>query len=205
MTTTFAKSRSPSASARGFTLVELAIVVTIIGILATIGIYSVYKYIQHAKASEAAEIVGAIKAGQEAYYDETFQYLQVDSNSNSPEDYYPATPVAASGKIKIQWGQASVTGCEDCGTRYAALGVLPAAPVIFRYSCYVGAAGGNASTAAKPAAAVYNPNPFAAATSASQAFYVVNAVSDLDGDGGVMSVVVGSNLMGDLYSENIGR
>ena len=203
MTITFAKSRSSSASARGFTLVELAIVVTIIGILATIGIYSVYKYIQHAKASEAAEIVGSIKAGQEAYYDETFQYLPI--GGNSPNAYYPADPSTASGKIKIQWGAASPTGCTDCGTRYAALGVVPAAPVIFRYSCYVGAAGGNPGTAGKPTKAVYSPNPFAAATSASQAFYVVNAVSDLDGDGGVMSVVVGSNLMGDLYSENIGR
>ena len=100
-----------ASSARGFTLVELAIVVTIIGILATIGIYSVYKYIQHAKASEAAEIVGSIKAGQEAYYDETFQYLPI--GANSPTNYYPASPASASGKIKIQWGEPSPTGCTN--------------------------------------------------------------------------------------------
>jgi Tfp pilus assembly protein PilE len=184
-------------------MVELAIVVTIIGILATIGIYSVSKYVQHAKASEAAEIVAAIKAGQEAYYDETFQYLQI--GGNSPNAYYPASPSTASGKVKIQWGEVSPTGCTDCGTRYRALGVLPAAPVLFRYSCYVGAAGGNPGTAGKPTLAEYSPNPFAAMTAASEAFYVINAVSDLQGDGGRMSVVVGSNLMGDLYSENIGE
>jgi prepilin-type N-terminal cleavage/methylation domain-containing protein len=193
------RSRRGSAP-RGFTLVELTIVVTIIGILATIGIYSIYKYIQHAKVSEAAEIVASIKAGQEAYYDETFQYLQI--GGNDPNVFYPADPTDASGKIKIQWGAASPTGCTNCGTRYAALGVVPAAPVLFRYSCYVGAAGTPPSNGLADEVA---PDPSGFGTNATQAFYVVNAVSDLDGDGGTMSAVVGSNLMGDLYSTNIGQ
>jgi len=187
---------------RGFTLVELIAVVTIIGVLATIAVYSVRKYIQHAKASEAAEIVGAIKAGEEAYYDETFAYLPLTATS-SPNNYYPDHPDNASGQIKIQWGQADgATSCNACGTRMKALGVMPAAPVLFRYSIATGAVNDAIASgvSSKVSSSAFPGN-------APQPFYVVNAVSDLNGDGSSkpMSAVVGSNLMGDLYSVNIGE
>lgn len=189
--------------ARGFTLVELIAVVTIIGVLATIAVYSVRKYIQHAKAAEAAEIVGAIKAGQEAYFDETFRYLEV-TPGNSPNVFYPDQPSAASGKIKIQWGADDGGTCTGCGTKFKALGVMPSAAVLFRYSCYVGAGGTNPNSGVSSLVTA-TPGPFSGVTSASEAFYVVNAVSDLDGDGVKMSGIVGSNLMGDLFSSNIGQ
>jgi len=195
--------RSRVRRERGFTLVELVAVVVIMGVLATIAIYSVRKYIQHAKAAEAAEIVGAIKAGEEAYFDETFRYLAIPE-SNNPDIFYPEQPSTASGKYKIQWGLADGPGgCNACGTRFKALGVMPSAPVLFRYSVYMG----GASTDPKEGLAekVGTPGPFDGVSSATEPFYVVNAVSDLNGDGGKMSAVVGSNLMGDLFSSNIGE
>ena len=45
---------------RGFTLVELMIVVAIVGILAALAIYGVRKYINNAKTTEARESVGRI-------------------------------------------------------------------------------------------------------------------------------------------------
>lgn len=183
---------------RGFTMVELAVVVTIIGILSTIAIYSVRKYIQYAKAAEASEIVAAIKAGEEAYYDETFQYLDLGGGNTA---YYPADPESSAG-LKIQWGVASPSGCTDCGTRYNVLGVRPAAPVLFRYVTRAAQIGQPSNFRASKAIG----DPFSAAGSLTQWFYVVSAVANLDeSSSGPMTVVMGSNLTGDLFTENVGQ
>lgn len=52
----------------GFTLVELMVVVTIIGLLATIAIPGFVKYLRKSKAVEAHEALQKIKIGAKAYY-----------------------------------------------------------------------------------------------------------------------------------------
>lgn len=54
---------------RGFTLVELMIVVVIIGVLASLAIYGVTKYVTNAKTAEARLSIGAISKGAIAAYD----------------------------------------------------------------------------------------------------------------------------------------
>jgi len=55
---------------KGFTLIELMIVVAIIGILAALAIPAYSDYTIKAKISEAASLTGAMKAAVEIYYSE---------------------------------------------------------------------------------------------------------------------------------------
>ena len=74
---------------KGFTLVELMIVVAIIGILAALAIPAFVTYMNRAKASEAEGILTTITNGSQSYY-EGDQQLGADDERN-PEPWHTAT------------------------------------------------------------------------------------------------------------------
>jgi type II secretory pathway pseudopilin PulG len=167
-------------------------VVAIVGILATLSVYGVRKYIQASKASEAVQMIASIKSAQEAYRAETFTYLDVSGGSSSLSVFYPmATP---SNKA-YAWGDVSSAP----GKAYQTLGVSPDAPVYMAYAC----AAGDGSVAI-PSPGVSITSGTWPTSSNGAPWYVVKAVGDLDADT-IKSSYVSSSFLGQIIIDKDGE
>ena len=105
---------------KGFTLVELMIVVAIIGILAAIAIPNFLNFRLKAKTSEAKSNLGAIRSTQVAYYAEWNSYV-----ANQP--LVPVDPRAGNPN-KVDWSP------NGTASRFSILGFAPEGRVFFSYN-----------------------------------------------------------------------
>lgn len=180
-------------NSRGFTLIELMAVVAIVGILATLAVYGVRKYIHSAKSSEAIQMIGSIKAAQESYKAETFAYLDVSgSHTLSISTFYPtSTP---SNKA-YAWGEVT----SDQGKAFRTLGVQADAPVRFAYGC----AAGDGSNAIPALGSSLSAGTWPT-ESGGAPWYVARAVGDLDDDG-EQSVFTSASFIGNIIIDKEGE
>ncbi len=107
-------------SRKGFTLVELMIVVAIIGILAAIAIPNFLNFRMKAKTSEAKSNLGAIRSTEVAYFAE--YNLYVVNQPYTPD--HTSMPVGMAVGDKKPW---------DESTRFSIIGFAPEGQVYYDY------------------------------------------------------------------------
>ncbi len=90
---------------RGFTLVELAIVIVIIGVLASFGVPRFRSAVERSKAGEAFAYLASIRAAQERYHARTGAYAvavaSLDVSMDAPK-YFTITEPTAGLSLDIQ-------------------------------------------------------------------------------------------------------
>ena len=125
---------------KGFTLIELMIVVAIIGILAAVAIPAFLKYIRKSKTTEARTNIRKLYDGELSYFDEEHVLRNGDMISKQfvSSGYQPAT-VPSVNKVLGTW----------TGSTWTALKFGSDSPILFRYSTDSGGLGTASSFTAR--------------------------------------------------------
>jgi prepilin-type N-terminal cleavage/methylation domain-containing protein len=195
---------------RGFTLVEVSIVVVAVGILAAIAMVIFIRHRRTVRMTEAKNLISMIKAEQETYRAERGTYAGI---SNSADSFYPA---ANPGKFATAWGGP----CKNCKDPqgWAKLPVDPHGPVMYGYATIAGV-GASVSLAPKPDDDDSNINNNSkpddddsqepggnscTQIAPTQPWFLTKAKGDTDGDG-VASTVLALSCSNQLIVTNEGE
>ena len=160
-------------AARGFTLVELMVVVCIVSILAAVTLPMFKTYVLRARSTEASGFLADIKTRQESYRADFGQYCDVSPNS---ETFFPSnTPT----EDLQDWTPAALAAQPN----WQLLGVIPPGREgRFVYSVVADGPGG-----LTPSAHGFD-NDRGYPSPNTDFWFIASALGDLDGDGKTMRI-----------------
>jgi type IV pilus assembly protein PilA len=180
--------------ARGFTLIEMMVVVVIVGILAMLAVVGYRKIVQSSHVTEATNTVQAIRVAQESYHAETQQYADISADLTTA--YYPQSN--PTGQIVTAWG--GVCPASTCPTQvWSALPLHIDGPVMFGYATKGGPA--NTNPPQVPAALGAITLPVTSVTD----WFVVVATCDIDGQGAPNTYVMTTSWSNQVFTVNEGQ
>lgn len=165
--------RTQQTRQSGFTVIELLIVVAIVGILATVGVFAYKRYVAKARKSEVFSMIASIKSAEESYKAESSQYL---STGTQEKDFYPVLGSNGSEPNPKPWNPKAAGK-----TGWLALGVsAPASALYCGYVVIAGSANSLAGAGSRGVTLFQNKAP-------TRPWYYIRAACDFDGKSTVNS------------------
>jgi prepilin-type N-terminal cleavage/methylation domain-containing protein len=179
----------------GFTLVELMVTIAIVAVLSSLALVGYQQWIYAAKTAEATSMIASIQNGQETYFADMQQYLNVSGAGATLNTgaactfnaayYYPASAPTGSKAAWVTTGCAAAPVCAN----FNALNFSADAAVYYRYASIAGPTVGA-------------PNLGGDTTASTGPWYEVEAVGDLNSNGTYGCYFASSMLKARIWSFN---
>jgi type IV pilus assembly protein PilA len=167
--------------------VELMVVVTLVGIMATVGFAALSKHIAAQKSIEVTSMVQSIRAAQEQYKAMTGLYLDVSRDGG----FYPRNPKGRSAENKVPFFLAADESAPADNARWLQLAPTVAGAVQYGYMTRAGLPG-----MAFPAL----QEPIVVMPTATEPWYMIEARGDVDGDE-TQSYFLATSINNEIYSK----